>query len=151
MYEYTQWVDLERIVDSMQLDSDQQIACLAEDGTEVSLEVRGAVRVWWNEDGGDPGEGECYDCPSGFPDNLKKLIEENSEWQNDPRVCVSDSNWFEVFYSRGGSRVPMTDVVNVEGYSTSRLYALLSRMLYWFQTGTFKYYAYEVNKAQGGD
>ena len=100
-------IDLTKIRDSMQLDSNTDIARLDMDGYTATLEVRGDVRVWF--------DGVYYDAPSVFPEELKSLIATDADWFDNPRVEVSSNNWFEAFW--GFSKYPYEhyDVVECEG------------------------------------
>ena len=122
-------IDMSKIVDSMQLDSEQTIATMTIDGIEASLEVRGEVKVWWNEKG-NPMEGECYRYPSEFPDKLKRLIadgytSDEGLWTLDPRVYVSETNWFELFVGKVGETIPGADIVDAQESSVSDLFLML--------------------------
>lgn len=114
-------VELAKVTDSMELDSGTQIAELKDDGITASLEVRGEVKVFWN--------GDCYTTPSDFPKTLKDLIHnsgiEKKHWTCDPRVYVSENNWFEVLYAEDG--FPFVDgvVVDAEKCSPKELLDLL--------------------------
>lgn len=56
-------------------------------GIEVSLEVRGDVRVLFGE--------YVYTNPLEFPDELKTLIKSDKHWDTNEKVYVSLNNWFE--------------------------------------------------------
>lgn len=100
--------DLARYTDSMLFDSGTEIASATfvrpnGDSVEVSLEVRGDVRVEY--------EGSIYTEPSEFPEGLRNRIETHpGDWDicapsgegNDepcPDVFVEDNNWFEAIYT----------------------------------------------------
>lgn len=87
-------------------------------GCTATLEVRGDVRVWF--------DGVYYDAPSVFPAELKTLIASDVDWFDNPRVDVSNNNWFEVFY--GFSQYPDEhyDTVDVEGYTNQQILDLLT-------------------------
>lgn len=123
-------VDMTKVVDSMQIDSGTVIAVLEKDGHKASLEVRGEVKVWWNEHG-EPCEGECYKYPSEFPEKLKRLIadvytSDEGHWTLDPRLYISENNWFEVFVTGPeNEHVPDAYVVDVEGSTEEEIRNLL--------------------------
>ena len=123
-------IDMTTITDSMQLDSNQVIASMQIDGMEASLEVRGDVKVWWNEKAGDPTEGELFTDPSEFPDQLKRLIangytSDDGHWTNDPRLWIENNNWFEIFVGPIGTCAPSADLVDAEGSTPKDLFELL--------------------------
>ena len=121
--------DTSVIKDSMQLDSGETIACMKARGKRASIEVQGAVKVWWNPnvaDGSSPTDGEYYNRPSEFPKELKSLILNNREWENDERVYVSENNWFELFvYDSDDDRLPVSDVVDIEYLSVNEIREML--------------------------
>lgn len=116
-------IDMTQIVDSMQLDSDQEIAGMEMGGVTASLEVRGDVKVWWNEDG-SPLDGDYYTRPSEFPQKLKDLILEDRWYDCDGSVYVSENNWFELFYALDDEFVG-SDVVDVERMTPIEIFSLL--------------------------
>lgn len=124
-------IDMTKVTDSMMLDSNQVIAEMEMDGISASLEVRGEVKVWWNETG-DPMDGDYHIHPSEFPDSLKELIAKGHaagciDWTLDPRLYISENNWFELFVSRTGdpSSLCITDVVDAEGSTVYDLFQIL--------------------------
>ena len=118
-------VDMTKIVDSMQLDSGTEIAGMKLDNITASLEVRGEVKVWWNENGGSPFEGDYYTIPSQFPQGLKDLILNDRWYDCDGAVYVSENNWFEVFTAIDDAMGPDSDVVDVEGMTPTDIFGLL--------------------------
>lgn len=93
--------NLSQYVDSMLFDSGECIAemeCELDGGglCTISLEVRGEVRVDF--------DGNRYHEPSGFPEELKKLIKEYHMWDCDDRVYVDMNNWFEYMYTVDNER-----------------------------------------------
>lgn len=102
--------NLEQYTSSMLFDSGEEIACgvfsYGEDLLEISLCVCGEVRVIYN--------GEIYDTPSEFPDDLIELIkehpydwdvyapsgEDNDETEGD--IYVDANNWFEYIFEGDG-------------------------------------------------
>lgn len=130
--------DLTNIRDSMQLDSEQNIATLKAGDYLVTIEVRGAVKVWFNPDtSGESGDGTYYSSPSEFPQELKDIIAGDAKiyrkdgdndgidyiWTLDDRVYVSENNWFELFIFDGeDDSMPVSDVVDVEGMTPSQVF-----------------------------
>lgn len=90
---------LAKYADSMLHDSDTMIASMSYDkgGIHVGLDlmVRGEVHVRLR--------GEDYRKPSGFPKELRKMIEENpNEWDKEAQsydLAVLMNNWFEFIYT----------------------------------------------------
>lgn len=118
-------IDMRSIKDSMQLDSGQTIASLKSENSYVSIEVRGEVKVWYN-DKGDPGDGEYYTSPSQFPKELKELIENNPDWYTSPHVYISENNWFEIFAGEDeNDPIPTSDVIDIEGSTMQQLFEAL--------------------------
>lgn len=125
--------DLTEIRDSMLLDSDTIVAYLSDEATNrsVSLVVRGYVDVrWCPEVDFVNGVVERYRQPSEFPKELKELIAKDSNWRNDPRVCVDENNWFELFVDEriGNStwwKNLFSDVVDVENNTPEQIKDLL--------------------------
>ena len=125
-------INTETIVDSMQLDSNQEVAFMKRNLVKVAVDVRGEVGVWWNPDGnGEPFDGVYYTRPSEFPQDLKDLIaagrnENGAPWDCDPRVYVDANNWFEAFVERVGDDVPYAeDLVDVEGLTPVEVFSLM--------------------------
>lgn len=129
-------INTEMIVDSMQLDSNQEVAFMKHNLVTVVVAVRGEVGVWWNPDSnGEPCAGVYYTRPSEFPQDLKDLIaagrnENGAPWDCDPRVYVDANNWFEAFVEVAGGYVPEADyatgnVVDVEGLTPVEVFSLL--------------------------
>ena len=88
--------NLSQYIDSMLFDSGECVAemkCELDNGDlcTISLEVRGEVKVDF--------DGNRYREPSGFPEELKKLIKEYHMWDCDDRVYVDMNNWFEYIYT----------------------------------------------------
>lgn len=96
--ELTIYVPLDKCIDSMLLDSDQEVATYeltdADGGGEVSVQVLGKVWVWF--------DGSYYDKATQMPDELLKIIRDGKLW-NDERVNVLENNWFEAILFRDGS------------------------------------------------
>lgn len=110
-------IDLTQLRDSMQIDSNQEIATLSDGIYRVSLEVRGDVKVYFDD--------VYYDAPSVFPEELKVMIADDEDWFNNPRVLVEENNWFEVFYGTEDFPNEHYDVVDVEGDNPVSILALL--------------------------
>ncbi len=122
---------LKDVVDSMQIDSETQIASYTDKENDIylSLEVRGAVKVEY--------KGEYYTQPSDFPDELKNLIkdgyieyDENNvptklPFSYSPEVNVLDNNWFELFrLDKDGSPFGESWVVDCEEYTDADIDSL---------------------------
>ena len=96
-------IPFETINDSMQLDSGTCLAHLKIDGMEISLEVRGQVRVVWNpEPDGTTDGGSVYTCASQFPDDLMRVFAERMNTADMTNIFIDDNNWFEVFIEKNG-------------------------------------------------
>lgn len=121
-------IDMERIVDSMQLDSGQTIASMRIGNIEASLEVQGDVLVKWCDDPDNPENGKWYRRPSEFPEELKNLIEEwdtdHGMWTDDPRVVIEMNNWFELFVGEDGTS-PDSNLVNASNKTPGEIFSLL--------------------------
>ena len=123
-------IDMTQITDSMQLDSDTQIASMEFHGITAYLDVKGEVKVWWNSNAETDDLDEMFKCgdyykyPSEFPQELKDLIKEDRGWDCDPRVYVSENNWFDlaIFYD---DEYIGSDVVDVEGFTYADLFNFL--------------------------
>lgn len=94
------------IKDSMQLDSNQTVAHLKVEDFDLTLEVRGDVRVVWNPDpNGSYKKGEVYKHASDFPEELMKVFAEGKDTAEMKNIFIDDNNWFEVFIERGGETI----------------------------------------------
>lgn len=125
-------IDLTKIVDSMQLESNQVVAELEEEGAKATLEVRGDVKVFWSPIADiEPLDGGMYlQSVSEFPEELKQLIASSSTWwQCEERVYVAESNWFEVFYGTKEYPDSRYDVVDAEGMTVDEVRELLEECL----------------------
>ena len=129
IYAFNHYEDLYQIKDSVQLESGTVIATLETLKCFVSLEVRGDVKIFWDPEGLNVGAGvygECYCHPLEFCDELKELIETNNRWWEDPRVYISENNWFELFIGKDKSDpIPVSEVVDVEGYTSEDIEKLM--------------------------
>ena len=107
-------IDLTKIKDSMQLDSNQVVATLKYGDYTVSYEVQGEVRVRF--------DGDLYTRPSEFPQELKDMIAQGGFWEltNSDRVDVGNNNWFEVF-CREPEGLTSCNVVDIEGFTVTQL------------------------------
>lgn len=141
-YYFNDEVNLAEVKDSMQFDSYTVIAELEYKGYYACIEVRGEVRVQFNprvKDGEDVGDGECYNRPSEFPQELKDIIAGKTEicrtdgdttgmehnWELDDRVYVSENNWFELFFGKSKDNITDSIVVDVEGETEQGVLDLL--------------------------
>lgn len=92
--------NLAQYIDSMLFDSGECIASMdyfdEETGKSVTLDLKvcGCVKVTFKE--------TEYTHYSDFPEQLKKLIKKNREWDLDDRVYVDENNWFEYIFDVGG-------------------------------------------------
>lgn len=99
-------IPIDKIINSMQLDSGQTIAELHVDNYSVTLEVHGEVRVLFNPDPhGNASDGDVYTCASQFPDELMKIFAEGIDYAEMKNIFVDDNNWLEVFLEKDGSFV----------------------------------------------
>lgn len=115
--EFKQYVDLINVGDSMELDSGQIIAEMQYGNISASLEVRGDVKVTFDD--------QTYLCPSDFPQKLKEMIHTDRNWYNSKSVYVSENNWFELFVSCDGSAFPDADCVDAENLKPIDVFGLL--------------------------
>lgn len=93
---FIQYIDMQNIVNSMQLDSGLTIAKLENKRYCVSLEVNGDVRVLWTPDpNGTPTQ--AYAWPSKFPPELAEVFAKDMDTYGMENIQIEDSNWFEIF------------------------------------------------------
>ena len=93
---FIQYIDMQNIVNSMQLDSGLTIAKLENKRYCVSLEVNGDVRVLWTPDpNGTPTQ--AYAWPSKFPPELAEVFAKDMYTYGMENIQIEDSNWFEIF------------------------------------------------------
>ncbi len=132
---FTLYEDMTDIVDSVQLESDDtngiDVCSYQKDSFLVTIEVRGAVKIWWNTTTNNlnNGEGMYYTHWSEFPEELKNLIRNTGtadrHWTCDPRVYVSENNWFEIFLwekdGKGGLNLISSDCIDIEGENADKL------------------------------
>ena len=94
------------IMDSMQLDSNQTIAHMKVDDVDLTLEIRGDVRVQWNPEPNGPYEkGQVYKNASDFPEELLKVFAEHKDVSIMRNINVVDNNWFEIFVEKHGETI----------------------------------------------
>jgi len=121
--------DMTKINDSMEIDSDTVLA-VAKGPKYISLEVRGEVKVWWNENG-EPTDGEYFIYPSEFPKALKELIAkgltpDGDIWTLDQRLYIDENNWFEVFIGEDeNDSVPRAEVVDAEHMTWEEIFEMM--------------------------
>ena len=141
---YNSKIDMPNIKDSMQIDSGTVIACLHGQHKFITLEVRGDVKVWFNPNKNeDPHDGEYYEWPSDFPDELKDLIagkkliwrkDNDTEgiehiWSMDSRVDMCENNWFEIFVGANEKDpAPTATLVDAEGMTEDQIFQMLSEL-----------------------
>ena len=127
VYKHDRHIDLTKIRDSMQLDSDTVLASLEKKGVKAILEVCGEVRVLWSPDGNEENAG-VYRRPSAFPEELKKLFAEEKA-DSDCRVRIEHNNWFEVFILRDGIQEGDSMVANAAGMDWDAVRKLLNEYI----------------------
>lgn len=119
-------VDLSDINTSMELDSGQELARLYDGDLCATLEVRGDVRVLY--------EDELYKAPSQFPEKLMKLFHDGKA-DSYHGVEIAFNNWLEVFVwkvvkdDKGNEKLDfagLSDVVDAEGNTPDEIRGLLS-------------------------
>ena len=120
MEKFTCGFDLSNINDSMELESGIEIARLENDKYAVTLEVRGEVRVVFDD--------EVYKSVSQMPDELVQLFHDGKAY-DDERVYVDMNNWFEVFFwEKKGKKLVWTnwsDEDDFGGFSVKAIEAVL--------------------------
>ena len=122
---YKQYIDLTNVNDSMELDSNQVIAELVTGNIHITLEVRGDVKVFYDEyNEGKDATWPFYKYPSEFPDGLAELIHRDKEWFDNEKVYVAENNWFELFVCRGIEN-PEAYLVDVENYKPDQVAEVL--------------------------
>lgn len=89
--------DCSKISDSLMLSSETTVAKLTYKGHEATIEVRGDVKVAFNQNEDESEAPDIYRDISEMPQELKNLIS-TGEVYADRRVLVDDNNWFELFY-----------------------------------------------------
>jgi len=102
-------------ISSLLFDSDTTIATYKEGDYELSLMVRGSVKIWDNE------TGYCYKNYQSFPVDLQSLIRSGALKSGDDtnKYTVDMSNWFEWFLDVADSGDVVdnvwNDVADIEG------------------------------------
>lgn len=102
-------------ISSLLFDSDTTIASYKEGNYELSLIVRGSVKIWDNENG------YCYKNYQSFPVDLQSLIRSGALKSGDDtnKYTVDMSNWFEWFLDVANSGDVVdnvwNDVADIEG------------------------------------
>ena len=92
---FRQYVQMNNIISSLQLDSGVEIAELSDDRFRITIEVIGEVRLLWSPDP-KTAPRQAYATPSQFPAELKKIIANELEGKETNTPIVEDSNWFEI-------------------------------------------------------
>lgn len=111
--------NLSQYIDSMLFESGECIASMdyfdEETGKSVELDLRvcGNVKVSFKE--------TDYTHYSDFPEQLKKLIKNNREWELDERVYVDENNWFEYIFSTGKYSDGIVFERDLSAYTPERL------------------------------
>ncbi len=95
--------------DSLNFDSDTTIAMLKQGEYELSLMVRGSVRITNTE------TGEVYKNYQQFPEDLRELIEAGEfNTAGTDKYYPDMTNWFEWFLDKNGENI-WYDVADIEG------------------------------------
>lgn len=101
-------IELDKLPDSMCLDSGTDI-CHYKDGNDtIDIEVRGYVTVYF--------EDEKYRHFTDMPKELQELFI-TGEAYDDGRVLIDENNWYEVFFNWDEDYY----VAEVEGYTSDQL------------------------------
>lgn len=101
-------IDLEKLPDSMCLNSNTHI-CHYEDGIDtIDIDVRGYVTVNF--------KGETYRHFTDMPKELQELFLTGMAYENDD-VEIHENNWYEVFFNCDQDY----DVAEIEGYTPKEL------------------------------
>ena len=129
-------IDMTKIRDSMQLDSETVIAEMETPNALVSLEVQGDVCVFFHTEDAPQGFDGPYTKPSSFPDKLKSLIAGEEpvrgakSWLYDERVCVDANNWFELFIGKDKSDLcSKSFLVNIDNMTNEGLYETMTEFV----------------------
>ena len=113
---------LKRINDSIMLDAGTVAKLTTPTGDEVSLEVRGDIKIITYDKNGKWLN--AYYSFSEMPRNLQKKIIDGS-YLNDEKIRVQENNWFEVFGNNGLKY----DVVDAENSDIEDIYEILMEFL----------------------
>ena len=102
-------IELNKLPDSMCLNSGTYI-CHYEDGDDtIDIDVRGHVTVGFKEE-------ETYRHFTDMPEELQELFLTGKAYEDD-RVVIEENNWYEVFFNWDEDY----DVAEVEGYTPKEL------------------------------
>lgn len=105
------FLNVEKLPDSMCLDSGTEICRYEDDGASVTIGVRGCVKVEY--------DGCYYRSFSGMPLELQNMFYNGSAYNN-PKVIVHEGNWYEVFFNQDEqcdvAEIDGEEVANLEGY-----------------------------------
>ena len=101
-------VELNKLPDSMCLDSGTNICHYEEGNDTIDIDVRGYVTVDF--------EGIRYKHFTDMPMELQELFK-NGKAYTDDRVVINENNWYEVFFNWDEDY----DVAEVEGYTLQEL------------------------------
>lgn len=105
---FTMNTKIDKLPDSMCLNSNTHI-CEYHDGNDkVEIEVRGYVTVDFN--------GERFKHFSDMPKELQDLFS-NGKAYHDDRVVINENNWYEIFFNDNEDY----DVAEIEGYTPAEL------------------------------
>lgn len=92
---FKQYIPMNNIISSLQLDSGVEIAELSDDRFRITIVVLGEVRLLWSP---DPKTApiHVYTTPSQFPAELKEIIANELEEKEMSMPIAEDRNWFEM-------------------------------------------------------
>ena len=99
---------LDRLPDSMCLDSGQTVCTFKDGEDEISIEVRGYVTVGY--------KGTIYSHFSEMPVELKEMFRDGTAYDCE-EVVINENNWYEIFINRDEEY----DVAEIEGMNVSDL------------------------------
>ena len=114
------------IVDSMQLDSGQEIASMKVNEYKIFIKTEGFVKVFYR--------GDCYKTPSKFPDELAKKFAEGYSCE-DPDIDVVENNWFELFVYKN-DKFLHSDVIELQNETPNTLFELLLETYFEVEEGS---------------
>lgn len=100
--------NIEKLPDSMCLDSNTYICEYEEGENKVEIIVRGYVTVYFKD--------EVYNRFSDMPQELQELFRNNEAYECNG-VVVDENNWYEVFFNNDED----FDVAEIEGYTSKEL------------------------------
>lgn len=124
MTKFSLKLDLSEINDSMELDSNIEVARIENENYALTLEVQGSVRVIYKD---------CiYKAACQMPDELIQLFHDGKAY-NSKDVYVDMNNWFEVFFwEKKDGKLIWTNWCDVVDCETSTPKELESMMYDWF-------------------